>query len=45
MVVVGKATREQNKVEIEVRKTGQKHVLSREEMVQFFKGELEKINQ
>jgi len=40
MVVVGKATREHQKVEIEVRKTGQKMVLSRDEMVQFFKDEL-----
>lgn len=37
MVVVGKATRDHNKVEIEVRKTGQKHLLSRDEMVEFFK--------
>jgi hypothetical protein len=42
MVIVGKATREQQKVEIEERKTGKKHLLTREEMVQFFKKELEK---
>lgn len=43
MVVVGKATREHNKVEIEIRKTGKKQVLTREEMKQFFNDELNNI--